>query len=95
MIGDFPHQGALIMTTFPGAEKPANGTHRLQVSLTPCEHATVLAALRYWQRIGPSMYMARDEYDIATDGGTKEPLQPDAIDRLCERINLTNISYDL
>ncbi len=55
------------------------------------ETATILAALRYWQR-----HQARAcreaqtplyEDDIATEGGTLEPLDESEIDDLCERIN--------
>lgn len=46
---------------------------------------TVLAALRYWQREG--MHAYRDETDIATDGGTIDPLSAAEIDVLCETIN--------
>lgn len=57
------------------------------------ELATILAALRYWQRDGLSSDEHGDlatpgpENDIATDGGTHEPLDLDEIDELCERIN--------
>lgn len=49
------------------------------------EHATVLAALRFWQRLG----CARDvpEQDIATNGGAEKPLHSHQIDDLCERLN--------
>jgi hypothetical protein len=53
-----------------------------------CELATILAALRYWQRIG---YQSDAKYDgedsIANVAGTVEALTPDEIDSLCERIN--------
>ena len=49
------------------------------------ELATVLAALRFysecWDRIG------NDINEIASDGGNVEPLYPDEIDALCERLN--------
>ena len=48
------------------------------------ELATVLAALRYWQRKLP--IGAKPEADIATDGGI-EPLSAEEIDALCEKIN--------
>jgi hypothetical protein len=57
----------------------------ITITLDDREHATVLAALRYWQRIAPSIAMARDELAIAADPG--EPLQPQEIEALCERIN--------
>lgn len=56
------------------------------VTLSYREHATMLAALRYYQRD-----MADDHDwlhgDIATDGGTLDPLTVEEIDDLCERIN--------
>jgi hypothetical protein len=48
--------------------------------------ATILAALRLWQRQLSPGVRALD--DIATDGGTLAPLDDDEIDRLCEAINL-------
>lgn len=57
------------------------------------EFATILAALRYWQRDGLSADEHGDlatpgpENDVATDGGTHEPLDLDEIDELCERLN--------
>jgi hypothetical protein len=67
------------------------------ITLTPSELATVLAALRYWKlatEIASRPHWQREwvasggaEMDIATDGGTLTPLDVDAIDSLCERIN--------
>ena len=61
------------------------------------ELAMVLAALRYWQRHGPSQpnslfdRLRIDEQDalvaIRTDCGRVEPLDDDEIDELCERLN--------
>lgn len=51
----------------------------------PRELATVLAALRYWQREG--LMSAGHEQDVATDGGTLQPLSADEIDTLCEELN--------
>lgn len=45
------------------------------------EHATVLAALRYWQRLGND---ASPEIDIAGS----DPLSNSEIDDLCEALNL-------
>ncbi len=48
------------------------------------EVATVLAALRHWQRVtNPRLELE----EIASDGGTLEPLSVEEIDDLCERIN--------
>jgi signal transduction histidine kinase len=49
------------------------------------EHATVLAALRYWQREGG--IMALREWDIASNDETLVPLDDKDIDALCERLN--------
>jgi hypothetical protein len=56
---------------------------------TARELATVLAALRYWQREGQSgnSVDTEPEQDVATNGGTLEPLAEDEIDALCERLN--------
>lgn len=50
------------------------------------QHATVLAALRFWQRM-PSE-MSEPENDIATNGDDHPALTLEEIDALCERINL-------
>lgn len=49
------------------------------------ELATILAALRYWQREG--MMSGGHEQDIACDDGEFAPLNADEIDGLCERLN--------
>lgn len=46
----------------------------------------MLASLRYWQREG-LMSSGHEIAEIATDGGTLEPLTAKAIDGLCERLN--------
>ena len=61
------------------------------------ELATVLAALRFWQRHGPHQpdsLFDRLEIDeqaalnrIRTDCGRFEPLDAEEIDTLCERLN--------
>jgi hypothetical protein len=53
--------------------------------LTAQELATILAALRHWQRALPQSVEAYE--DIATDGGRFEPLSVDEIDELCMRLN--------
>ena len=47
--------------------------------------ATILAALRYWQREG--IMSGGHEHDIASDGDTLKPLTADEIDDLCEELN--------
>lgn len=52
------------------------------------ELATVLAALRYYQNDLRDDGAAFAHGDIATDGGTLQPLSADEIDALCERLNV-------
>ncbi len=64
--------------------------------LSDRELLTVLAALRFWQRHGPSQpnsfwdRLETDEQDaldaIRTDSGTFTDLDADEIDQLCERL---------
>lgn len=54
-------------------------------TLNRAELATVLAALRYWQREG--LHSGGAEHDIAEDGGDVDPLDAEDIDELCGRIN--------
>lgn len=49
-------------------------------------HATILAALRYWQLQG-LMSEAHAIHDIANNEGTLDPLSHDEIGVLCERFN--------
>lgn len=62
-------------------------------TLTERELATTLAALRYWQRHGARQMLTSrnrlDVDDVATDGGTLEPLTVSEIDSLCERLNVS------
>ena len=57
------------------------------------EFATIIAALRYWQRNGEldreegTIIPPMQEYDVATDCGEFEPLTADEIDKLCEQLN--------
>jgi hypothetical protein len=53
--------------------------------ITARELATVLIALRHWQKVSPEN--AEVFEDIATDGGRFEPLSVDEIDELCTRLN--------
>jgi hypothetical protein len=54
------------------------------MKLTNRELATVLAALRYWQRTACGRDV--DEQDIATEGRTIKPLHDHQIDELCDRL---------
>lgn len=51
--------------------------------------ATILAALRYWQRNMP--VDARLEDDIASNGGQVTPLADEEIDEICEAVNFGEI----
>jgi len=53
--------------------------------LSDRELATVLAALRYWQR-GPGVE-TEPEWDIATNGGALKALDHAEIDALCQRLD--------
>lgn len=59
------------------------------MKLNDRETATVIAALRFWQRLGgPAMSDSEPEHDILTDGGALDALTADEIDALIEeRIN--------
>lgn len=73
----------------------------MSLDLDQRERATVLAALRFWQRIGLQHTWANDspkhgyragesttpEGPISSDGGTLKPLNALDINALCERIN--------
>ena len=59
---------------------------RFNISVTECEHATILAALRLWQEADE--HNRGDLRDIAEAAGV--PLGNEAIDALCERINFTS-----
>ena len=56
------------------------------ININESEHATILAALRFWQRAGNTGN--EPENVIATnEGELEQPLDTPAIDALCERIN--------
>ena len=59
------------------------------IAFQPRERNTILAALRYWQRLGlggPTKPEGIFEWPIAADGDVV-PLSPEEIDTLCERLN--------
>ena len=60
------------------------------ISVNSAELATILAALRFYQREGQGDPSNRrvDIQVIATDGDTQLSLNMEGIDALCERINL-------
>lgn len=51
------------------------------------QRATILAALRLWQRTALTSEVPLPEDDIATNGGTDVLMQPGEIDALCEELN--------
>jgi hypothetical protein len=60
-----------------------NKEAKMKTTLDTRELATVLAALRYWQREG---FMSNGhEHSIASNDGDVKPLSMSEIDRLCER----------
>lgn len=61
------------------ATNPGENTMQLDAR----QLATVLAALRLWQRTD---WPPADLCDIATDGAEMEPLSVEEIDELCERL---------
>lgn len=69
---------------------PAKDIVTLQV--TERELATILAALRFYQR-DDVIAEHRDAaiLDIATNGGSFPPLDEDEVDRLCEALNTTGL----
>lgn len=66
-------------------------THQLDHA----EHSTVMAALRFYQHHGMGEPFNRPDWlhDLASDGGAVDAsLNADAIDELCERLNLESKS---
>lgn len=59
------------------------------LSVTNQEHATILAALRYYQENGQGEPHNRSDaiHDIATNGGAVVSMDADGIDDLCQKIN--------
>lgn len=87
----FLHEGEQLFTDMTEplvGEEEEPVTHVLR--LTTAEHSTVLAALRMWidnLMRGPD-YFNNGLIEIATNGGEHDMLHPEAIDELCERINV-------
>jgi len=61
-------------------------------TITERQHATILAALRWYQATGlnPTVYddLTADVHDIATNGQRLKAMNEEEIDVLCERINV-------
>ena len=68
----------------------------MKPSLNAREHATVMAALRFWQRHWATFGSDGDyrenipEQDLATDGGSWKALDAEEIDALCEALNFNS-----
>jgi hypothetical protein len=58
----------------------------MNTALDKRQTATILAALRYWQREG--LMSSGHEQDIATEGNSMNALDAEDIDALCEQINV-------
>lgn len=61
----------------------------IDLTITDQEHATILAALRFYQEKGQGDPDNRSDmiHDIATNGDAVISLDDEGIDELCERIN--------
>jgi hypothetical protein len=62
-------------------------TSMITVTLTDRELATVLASLRALQNVQQHEPPAAGITEIASSGGTLEPLTDGEVDTLCERLN--------
>ena len=64
-------------------------TADVKLTITSQEHATVLAALRFYQARGQDDHTNRTPsiHDIATNGGQVNSLDDQGIENLCEKIN--------
>lgn len=62
----------------------------MKLDIQDDEHATILAALRFYQERGQGDPANRSDriHAIATNGDTVISLDADAIDALCEKINV-------
>lgn len=59
----------------------------MKIEINEAEHATILAALRYWQS-SAGMYSAGEQFHfIATNGNEIDALDEDEVGALAERIN--------
>lgn len=62
---------------------------QMTISIEEAEHATILAALRFYQAHGMGDPVNRPDAidDLATNGGKVASLDEEGISDLCERIN--------
>jgi hypothetical protein len=88
-IDEFDH-----FDTFPDeTEEVKDGDEvegKLILAVSPEERNTILAALRAYQQVSEQCAgdLPDDLYDIATNGGAHDALDLEAIDNICERINV-------
>jgi hypothetical protein len=63
----------------------------MNITITPQELGTILAALRFWQQALHTGELSdlwdSEVLDIASDGGAFKPLDEEQIDVLCEDLN--------
>jgi hypothetical protein len=65
-------------------------------SVSEKEHATILAALRFYQAYFSGSYLFGPSLmEIATNGYTLTPMSGEEIDQLCQRINTEYEEIDL
>lgn len=83
-LNSLRHKARVITVPKRKEEKPFS-----RPRLTQEEHATILAALRYYQERGQGDPNNRSDaiHDIATSGGDITSLDDDGIDDLCELLN--------
>jgi hypothetical protein len=62
---------------------------KMALTVTPQEHAMILAALRLWIDVvnDGAEYINEQLLDIATNGGKHALMDDVSIDKLCEEIN--------
>lgn len=80
-----PREHQDFLMNIHGTQKP--------YALDDAQHATVLAALRYYQEVGLGDPEHRSEAinDIATNSGKVTSLDRAGIDELCEQLNITTL----
>lgn len=74
--------------------KEATEESAVLFDVTEQEHATIMAALRYYQQqgMGDPANRSDDIHDIATQNDDVISLDAEGIDDLCERINVVEVS---
>lgn len=72
-----------------GRESEDQPTSTMIIEIDDAEHASILAALRFWQQHGMGDPDNRSDalHEVATNGNRVISLDGEEIDRLCERLN--------